>query len=110
MIITAVGMGALPQFRWLGGSIGVTICANIINHQLTSRLQSILPREQLSELSRSTQVLKNLPPVAVELVRQAYAIGFQRSILVLNSFAGAAMLATFLLWGKPSAGATKVVF
>ena len=105
--MSAIGMGAVPQFRWLGGSIGVSICATIINKQLTSRLQSILPPEQLSGLSRSALVVNKFPPAAVDLIRQAYAIGFQRSILVLNSFAGAAILVTFLLWGQPAHGSKK---
>lgn len=60
--------------------------------------------EQLSELSKYAHVLDNLPPAAVGLVRQAYAIGFRRSVLALNGFAGAALLATFLLWGQPAYG------
>ena len=76
LITTAIGIGTVPQFRWLGGSIGNSICAYIISSQLSSQLQSILSPDQLSELYQSPHVLDNIPPATVELVGQTYAIGF----------------------------------
>lgn len=55
-------------------------------------------------MSLSAYVLDNLSFAAAERIRQAYAVGFQRSILILDSFAGTAVLATFLLRGQPAYG------
>lgn len=98
--LSAVAMGAVPQFRALGGSIGIAICTNVLNNMATSGLQSILTPEQLSSLIKTAQTLESLPPALRATVRQVYGEGYNRQMEVLIAFSAASMLATLMMWEK----------
>ena len=65
-------MGISNQFRVLGGSIGVAICANILNNHITSRLSGILTSDQMKALLASAQAMAFIPPELQEDVRDAF--------------------------------------
>lgn len=69
-------MGRIGQFRYLGRSIGIAICTNILNKHMSTRLSTILSPAQLGTLLQSTEVLSRLPPDLQDAARQAYAEGF----------------------------------
>ncbi|KAL6717427.1 hypothetical protein ACLMJK_005342 [Lecanora helva] len=92
----AVFMGALAQFRILGGSLGLAVCTNVLNNKIKS-ISSSLTARQLNDLLRAAQSIKTLPPNIRETVRQTYARGYNEEMQALIAFAGAAILSTFLM-------------
>ncbi|KAF2177889.1 major facilitator superfamily transporter [Zopfia rhizophila CBS 207.26] len=87
----AVGMGASNQFRVLGGSIGVSICANILNNRITDRLAGILLSSQIKALLGSAQTVALLPPVVREEVREVFATSFTQQMQAILGLSGAGL-------------------
>ena len=92
----AVFMGALAQFRVLGGSVGLAVCTNVLNNKI--KTASFLTPDQLDSVLESAQAIKTLPPNVQEPLRRLYAVGYNEEMQVLTSFGGAAILATLLMW------------
>ena len=92
-------MGAIAQFRVLGGSLGLAVCTNVLNKRVKDGV-SMLSEEQLSGLLESAQTIKALSPTLQAYVRQLYAKGYNEEMQVLTVFAGAALLSTLLMWEK----------
>ena len=92
----AVFMGALSQSRILGGCLGLAVCINVLNNKIKSGSLP-LTSQQLSDLLKSAQTIKALPLDLQELVRQAFARGYNEEMQILLAFSGAAMLATLLM-------------
>lgn len=99
LMFPAVFMGALAQFRILGGCLGLAVCTNVLNNNIKSE-SSRLTTQQLNDLLKSAQTIKALPPDLRENVRQAYAQGYNEEMQVLIAFAGAAVISTLLLVEK----------
>ena len=93
-------MGAVPQFRALGGAVGIAICTNVLNNMVTSGLQSVLDPEQLSDLLKTAQTLETLPPAVQRIVREIYGEGYNRQLQIMTAFSAASMLATLMMWEK----------
>jgi hypothetical protein len=98
--IIAVGMGSSGQFRYLGGSIGIAICTNILNKHVSATLSTLLSPTQLRALLQSTQILNEFPPSLQDAIRRAYAEGYNTQFRAMAGFGGAALLATLLLCEK----------
>ena len=96
---TAAFIGALSQARVLGGSIGLAICTNILNNRVKAK-SHFLSAQQLQELLQSAQTIKTLPLPAQKAVRETFAEGYNEEFQVLIAFAGAAILATLMMWEK----------
>ncbi|KAI4282948.1 MAG: hypothetical protein L6R35_005285 [Caloplaca aegaea] len=71
---TAVFIGALSQARILGGSIGLAVCANILNNKVKTA-SSFLSSEQLHGLLGSAQTIGLLPSGLQKMVREVYGKG-----------------------------------
>jgi hypothetical protein len=77
-------MGISNEFRVLGGSIGLAICANILNNNLTNRLQDLLSPDQMKALLASAQALALIPPELRELVRATFMVSFIEQVQVIE--------------------------
>ena len=93
-------MGISNQFRVLGGSIGVAICANILNNHITDQLDGILDPVQMKGLLASAQALALIPPELREVVREAFAASFIQQMQVILGLSSAGFLATLLMVEK----------
>lgn len=91
-------MGALAQFRILGGSVGLAVCTNVLNTKIKSA--SFLSPQQLNGILESAQAIKTLPPSSQEALRSIYAAGFNEEMQLLTGFSGAAVVATLLMWER----------
>ncbi|KAF2865599.1 major facilitator superfamily transporter [Massariosphaeria phaeospora] len=96
----AVGMGISNQFRVLGGSLGVAICANILNNHLTDRLEGIVDPMHLKALLASAQTLALIPPELRGIVREAFAASFVQQMQIILGLSAAGLLVTLLMVEK----------
>ena len=96
----AVGMGAISQFRALGGSIGLSICTNLLNSRVSTMLSPMLSANQLLALRSSTDNIGDIPDGLQDLVREAYASGYRLQWQAMIAFAAGAFLATFMIIEK----------
>ena len=94
-------MGAVGQFRMLGGSIAVAICTNVLNNLVNSNLQAVLSSDQLARLLDSAQTLGTLTPSLQDTVRDVYTEGYSKQLKILTAFSGGAILATLMMWERP---------
>ena len=92
-------IGALTQFRILGGSIGLAVCTNILNNKIRSA-SGILSPQQVQGLLQSAQAINTLTPDLQVAVRQLFANGYNEEMQVLIAFSGAALLATLMMWER----------
>jgi hypothetical protein len=90
-------MGISNQFRVLGGSIGVAICANILNNHITDRLHGILDPLQIKALLASVQALELIPSEQREVVREAFTASFIQQMQIILGLSGAGLLLTLLM-------------
>ncbi|ORY08586.1 major facilitator superfamily domain-containing protein [Clohesyomyces aquaticus] len=91
-----VGMGAIGQFRTFGGSIGISVCSNVLNRSMLSKLKSQLSLAQISSLQVSAGSINEFPATLQRVVRLCYAEGFKRQMICLTAF-GAVSIVTLLL-------------
>ncbi|KAF2490388.1 MFS multidrug transporter-like protein [Lophium mytilinum] len=96
----SIASGAVIQFRFLGGVIGIAIASNVWNERVKSGLANILDPTTLSDFLQSTEGLKSLPPsVRVEVIRElAKAYNLQDATII--AFAAAQILAVGLGWNR----------
>ena len=92
-------MGAIGQFRVMGGSISLSICTNVLNHHLSSTLNSIsgITSTQISALLNTAQSITLIPPAMQAMVKNVYAQGYGVQIQATTAFSAAAFFATLLL-------------
>ena len=93
----AVATGAIIQFRFLGGAIGLSIAANILNSALRNKLSGVLDPETLHLLLDNISVIKTLTPDAQVAVREVFSRAYRTQFLVTVGFAAAQIPAAFLL-------------
>ena len=93
-------MGAVNQFRLLGGAIGLGILTSVLNNQISSSLRPILSPGQLSEVFKSTQAIEGLPPALRAIVRTIYADAYDLQMRVLIGVCGTQILVLAMIWKK----------
>ncbi|KAI1740696.1 putative multidrug resistance protein fnx1 [Xylaria scruposa] len=93
----AVGLGAGSQFRFIGGSIVLSISTSLFNSYVRPRLESQLG---ISDPDALIQILPTLAPTVQDAARHILATGYSHQILVLAVSAGLQVPATLLMWKK----------
>ncbi|KAH8687908.1 drug resistance transporter EmrB/QacA subfamily [Tricladium varicosporioides] len=93
----AVGMGAMNQFRVLGGCVALAICTNLLNNKVTLDLKNILSPLELRSLQSSASATANLSPTVLWQVREAFLKGFEQQMLPLIGFGGGAILVSLFM-------------
>ena len=76
LILSAVAMGAVTQFRALGGVVGLSIGANVLNSHVKSSLAHLLSPEQLGGILESTEIIAKLPESLQFMIRKTFADGY----------------------------------
>ncbi|MCJ1263264.1 hypothetical protein MMC22_003134 [Lobaria immixta] len=96
----AVAAGAIVQFRFLGGVIGLSIASSVMNEYLKTHLAAILPLDELAALLQSTAVLVRFAPNVQQKVLEVFARGYDLQFKILTGFAGAQFLTAMMMWKK----------
>ncbi|PYI00240.1 MFS general substrate transporter [Aspergillus sclerotiicarbonarius CBS 121057] len=96
----AVAMGAIAQFRVMGGCIGLAIVTTIHNSYLRSHLTPFLGADLTGAVLQSTGVIATLPSGTQDLIRGTYAASYDLQLKVLAGLAGGQVLATMAMWQR----------
>jgi hypothetical protein len=96
----AVAMGAIAQFRILGGCIGLAIITAVQHSYLRSHLADFLSGDVVEALLQSSSVISTLPADTQDAVRETYAGSYNLQIQVLAGLAGAQLLTCLMMWQK----------
>lgn len=99
LTIPAVTMGALGQARVLGGSIGVAIATNILNHRVRSGTHAI-PPNVIKEILASTRAIDKLDKALQQAVRHTFAKGYDQQFQMLAGLGGATILLSCLMFER----------
>ncbi|KAJ5713108.1 MFS general substrate transporter [Penicillium malachiteum] len=94
----AVAMGAIAQFRILGGSIGLAIVTAIEHSYLRGHLSKFLTGSVVKAVLDSTAVIASLPSDTQAHVRGTYGGSYNLQMNVLAGMAGIQLLTSFLMW------------
>ncbi|KAK4112255.1 major facilitator superfamily MFS-1, partial [Canariomyces notabilis] len=94
----AVAMGAVAQFRVMGGAIGLAIVTTAFNGLVRGRLGDQLAPGQLEQLLQFPGNIASLPPSVQEAIRVAFADGYALQAKILCGLAAGQIPASFLMW------------
>lgn len=98
--LPAVATGAIVQFRFLGGVIGLSITSSVMNEYLKTHLATILSSDALAALLQRTEILAKFAPDVQEKVIEVFAQGYDLQYKIITGFAAAQFLAVMLMWKK----------
>ncbi|EPS30513.1 hypothetical protein POX_b02482 [Penicillium oxalicum] len=93
----AIATGAVVQFRFLGGAIGLAIASNILNGHLSSHLQGVFKPHDLHILLENVDMIKALGPALQKEVRDVIAASYMTQLRVMIGFAAAQLPAVLFL-------------
>lgn len=96
----AVATGAVIQFRFLGGLIGLSIASNVMNSYLKAHLKDILSSDALVALLKSPKVLATFGPDVQEKVIKVFAQSYDLQYTLMIAFAAAQFPAAVMIWKK----------
>ena len=96
-LLLAVATGAVIQFRFLGGAIGLSIASSVLNGKLKSELRGVLLSSELTALLQTTEVIKSLSPEKAQRVRQTFVDSYNVQFKIMLGFAAAQVVATAML-------------
>lgn len=96
----AVTMGAIAQARTMGGSIGISICTNLLNDHVKTGLKGHLAKQYIDALLASASTIQRILPEQLPLVRRVYSEGYRQQAVALTAFSGAALLVVVLMWER----------
>ncbi|KAF3000694.1 hypothetical protein E8E13_002257 [Curvularia kusanoi] len=96
----AVAMGAITQFRVMGGAIGLSIVNTVMHGMLRSGLAPILTSLQLAEVLNSAQNIANFPPKLREQVLLKFSDSYNVQMRILAGLAAGQIIGTLLMWQK----------
>ncbi|KAL4936753.1 hypothetical protein BDV06DRAFT_216420 [Aspergillus oleicola] len=96
----AVAMGAVAQFRVMGGCMGIAIATAVANEYLQSNLSLFLGAGEVNAILRSAEMLSTLPLADQSLVRGVYSASYNLQMKILAGFAGGQVLTSLLMWQK----------
>ncbi|KAJ5390077.1 MFS general substrate transporter [Penicillium cataractarum] len=94
----AVAMGAIAQFRVMGGSIGLAIATAIQHSYIRSHLRQFLAGNVVEALLQSASAISTLPTGTQDLVRGTYAVSYNMQMKFLACTAGAQLLTSLMMW------------
>ena len=93
-------MGAITQFRALGGVVGLAIATNVLNNHVRSGLSAILSQQQLDALLQTSAAIEMLPDALRAAVRSVYAEGYNLQMKVMAGFGAAQIVAVVTMYEK----------
>ncbi|KAH7413975.1 MFS multidrug transporter-like protein [Phaeosphaeria sp. MPI-PUGE-AT-0046c] len=96
----AVAMGAITQFRIMGGAIGLSIVNSVMHGMLRSGLIPILTSLQLNKVLDSAQFIAVLPPQVREQVLLKFSDSYNVQMRILAGLAAGQIIGTLIMWQK----------
>ncbi|KAJ6007267.1 MFS general substrate transporter [Penicillium herquei] len=96
----AVAMGAIAQFRIMGGAIGLAIATAIQHSYLRSHLSQFLTSDVIESILQSTSAISTLPTDTQSLVRETYAASYNTQMKFLAGMSGAQVITSIMMWKK----------
>ncbi|KAF7879093.1 hypothetical protein EAF04_000293 [Stromatinia cepivora] len=96
----AVATAAINQFRFLGGSIGLSIVTSVTYSINRPKLLQFLPADTVTTLMQTITVIKEQTPEDQVLIRTLFAQGYNTQMKFATAFAAAEILAIALMWRK----------
>lgn len=94
-------MGAITQFRALGGVLGLAIAANVLNNYFRTNLSAVISPEQFEDLLQTPEKIINALPDSVKLdVRTIFAEGYNLQMKIMIAFGAAQVIGLGLMWEK----------
>lgn len=96
----AVATGAVIQFRFLGGLIGLSIASSVMNSYLKTHLKEILSPDALVALLKSPKVLATFGPDMQKKVIEVFAKSYDLQYTLMIAFAAAQFPAAMMMWKK----------
>lgn len=97
---SAVAMGAVTQFRIMGGALGLAIATNVLNTYVKSHLSASIAPQQVSTILSSAEEINVLDPAVRSTVRAIFGHGYNLQMEVLIGFGAAQIPASLLMWGN----------
>ena len=96
----AVAMGAITQFRIMGGAIGLSIVNSVMHGMLRSGLAPFLTSVQLGEVLDSAQNIAGLSPKVREQVLLTFSDSYNVQMRILAGLAAGQIIGTLIMWQK----------
>ena len=93
-------MGAITQFRIMGGAIGLAIATNVLNTYVRSHLPETVAPQLVTRLLQSTEEIDVLDPATQAVVRAIFGHGYNLQMKAMIGFAAAQVPASLLVWGN----------
>ena len=93
-------MGAISQFRIMGGAVGLAIATNVLNSYVKSNLPGGITPEQGNSILRSIEAIGVLSPAAQVTVRAMFGHGYNLQMKVMIGFGVAQIPVSLMIWGK----------
>lgn len=89
------------QFRVLGGTVGLSVATNLLNNAVQDRLQGQIGPDVLHSIMKNISSMVSLPDSTQMSIREAFADGYQRQLLMVLGFCVAEVLALGVMWERP---------
>ncbi|KAK1148133.1 hypothetical protein N8T08_010772 [Aspergillus melleus] len=96
----AVAMGAVAQFRVMGGAICLAIVTAASQGYLQSHLSHLLNSQQVHDILNSTDALSEFSEATQEAIRATYSGSYNLQMKILIAFAGGQVLSTACMWKR----------
>ena len=93
-------MGAVTQFRLMGGAIGLAIVTTVLRGYVTANLSGFLSQDQITLILQSSSEIAKLDPDTQFKIKGIYANGYTLEMKILCGFAAGQVLTTLIMWQK----------
>ncbi|KAI4146485.1 MAG: hypothetical protein LQ341_002068 [Variospora aurantia] len=90
----------MAQARTLGGTLSISICANLLNKHIKHALKKVLSPQQIIDLLGSARWIAGFPEDVRPVVKRIYAEEYRDQAITLTAFAGAKLLVVGMMWER----------
>ncbi|KAL6233128.1 hypothetical protein BDW75DRAFT_252196 [Aspergillus navahoensis] len=97
----SAALGSVTQLRVLGGAVGLSVATNLLNNTVQDRLQGQVGPDVLHNIMKNVSSMAMLSESTQTLVKEAFASGYQRQLLMLLGFCAAEILTLGIMWERP---------
>ncbi|KAF1997152.1 MFS general substrate transporter [Amniculicola lignicola CBS 123094] len=97
----ATGIGALVEFRMLGGALGLAIMTATMENYLKKHLGPLVTSEQLDALLRNTSIIRQFPPDLKHAVLGVFADGYNLQMKITTAFTALQLVTVGMIWRNP---------
>lgn len=100
LILVATAMGAITQFRALGGALGLAIVTSVMKSSLRSKLSAYLSSDSTNSILQSAAAIDLLPPALQDQTRSLFAREYNLQMRIVIGFTVAQFLTSLLIWKR----------